>query len=147
MSDRWQERESEAQQKLAALSFLVGVWHGEGTAGGQPIRGRLTATMRLGETFLEVCEQLYLPDGTLDHEDICFYRYDASQQQLRVLQMVQPAWTAERPVVVLEGGGMRWFDGPLGPQVSLTPSPDGLTVTVRLPDAAQPAVELHYRHA
>ncbi|MFT5683711.1 MAG: hypothetical protein ACI8RZ_004643 [Myxococcota bacterium] len=147
MSDRWQKREDVARQQLAALSFLVGEWEGSGTAGGQPIRGRLSATMRLGETFLEVREQLFLPNGTLDHEDICFYRYDTSQEQLRVLQMVQPAWTAERPVVLLDGGGLRWFDGPLGPQVSLTPTQGGLTVMVRLPDVSQPAVELHYRHA
>jgi hypothetical protein len=147
MIDQWQDREDTARRELAALSFLVGEWQGEGVADGQPIRGHLSATLRLRETFLEVRERLTLPDGTLDHEDICFYRYDASQQQLRVVQMVAPAWTVERPVVLLPGGGLRWFDGPLGPQVSLTPTSGGLTVLVRLPDASQPAVELHYRHA
>jgi len=146
MSASWQQRETESQRKLAALSFLLGEWIGEGSAEGRPVRGHLSAALRLGDTFLEVRETLTAADGTLDHEDICFYRYDSSQQQLRVLQMVQPAWTAERPVL-LSDGGLRWFDGPLGPQVSLRPTETGLLVTVRLPDAPEPVVELRYRHA
>ena len=147
MGASWQQRESETRQQLAAVSFLVGEWIGEGVADGQPIRGHLRAALALGDTFLEVRETLTRPDGTLDHEDICFYRYDVTQQQLRVLQMVQPAWTAERPVVVLREGGLRWFDGPLGPQVSIRPIDAGLQVTVRLPDASEPIVQLRYRHA
>lgn len=146
MGTSWQQREDESRKQLAALSFLIGDWIGEGSAEGRPIRGTLSAALTLGDTFLEVRETLTQPDGTLDHEDICFYRYDASQQQLRVLQMVQPAWTAERPVVLSEGG-LRWFDGPLGPQVSLRPIATGLLVTVRLPNVTEPVVELHYRHA
>ena len=62
--------------------------------------------------------------------------------------MVAPAWTAERPVVPLEGGGLRWFDGPLGPQVSIVPEGDDvLVVTVRLPNAPAPLVQLRYRRA
>ena len=147
MGEDWQQREERARGALAPLSFLVGEWVGEGVASGQPIHGRLTAKLQLGDTFLEVRETLRLPDGTLDHEDICFYRYDTHNQQLRVLQMVQPAWTAERPVVLLESGGLRWFDGPLGPQVAIQPDGDGLLVTVRLPDTPAPLVELRYRHA
>ena len=147
MDTSWQQRELTSREQLAALSFLIGEWTGEGLANGKPIRGHLSAAMALGDTFLEVRETLTQPDGTLDHEDICYYRYDSEQQQLRVLQMVSPAWTAERPVLLLSEGGLRWFDGPLGPQVSLRPTATGLLVTVRLPDTPQPVVELHYRHA
>lgn len=147
MSGSWQQREKESREQLSSLSFLIGEWVGEGSAEGRPIRGHLKAALVLGGTFLEVRETLTQPDGTQDHEDICFYRYDTQQQQLRVLQMVQPAWTAERPVVLLGEGGVRWYDGPLGPQVSLRPTDTGLLVTVRLPDTTEPVVELHYRHA
>ena len=147
MDTSWQQLEKTSREQLSALSFLIGEWIGEGIADGRPIHGHLIAAMVLGDTFLEVRETLTRTDGTLDHEDICYYRYDTSQQQLRVLQMVAPAWTAERPVLLLREGGLRWFDGPLGPQVSICPTATGLLVSVRLPNTPQPVVELRYRHA
>jgi len=146
--DDWQARTRAAQQGLAPLGFLIGRWAGEGHSHGEPVTAILTVRPCLGETFVEAREQMFTADGTLDHEDISFYRYDDREGHLRVRQLMAPAHISERMVLPRPDGGIRWYEGPLGVQVHFIPGPDGsLTEKVVLPLQSAPAVLLTYRRA
>ncbi len=132
------------QQRLAPLAFLLGNWRGEGMSDGAPLTGRLLARHILSQTFIEVRETLTDAAGVLDHEDLCLYRFDPQCEQVRVVQFQAPAWSMERPVVALPGGGVRWYDGPLGPQVVLRPDGEALRITVTLPGAPEPVMWMRY---
>lgn len=132
---------------LAPLSFLIGRWSGHGESHGAPLHATLTVTPVLEGSFLEAREHLRgAPGEGVDHEDICFYRYDAREEQLRVQQLTAPAHSREWLVVPLPEGGIRWYEGPLGVRVELRPLPDGaLSEEVFLPLEDRPATQIRYQ--
>lgn len=130
------------------MHFLVGNWQGSGQAHGEPITATLHARLCLADTFLEATEHLFDASGALDHEDICFYRYDEREGHLRVRQLTVPALHAERMVLPLPEGGIRWYEGPLGIQVFFIPQPDGsLVERVFLPLQDRPAITIRYQRS
>ena len=142
----WQARTRNAQTRLEPLRFLLGRWSGTGTSHGEPITASLSVQLRLSGTFVEAHERLLDASGALDHEDISFYRYSSTEDQLRVRQMMVPALLSERMVLVLPEGGIRWYEGPLGVQVYFEPQPDGtLAERVFLPMQKHPAVTIRYQ--
>lgn len=142
----WDARTRQAQAGLTPLRFLLGRWRGAGHSHGAPISATLEVRLCLGGTFIEARETLYDADGALDHEDISFYRFDAREGHIRVRQMMAPALLSERLVLPLpDGGGVRWYEGPLGVQVFFSPTPDGgLKERVLLPLQSEPAVVIAY---
>ena len=142
----WEARAREAQTRLTPLHFLLGHWLGAGTSHGDPITASLSVQLRLSGTFVEASERLLDASGALDHEDISFYRYSSTEDQIRVRQMMVPALLSERIVLVLPEGGIRWYEGPLGVQVYFRPQPDGtVQQQVFLPQQQTPAVTIRYQ--
>ena len=126
--------QNDSAQALDFLDFMIGHWQGEGKHGDASLTGVLTVQRRLGGTFLEAHECLRNERGNLDYEDVTIYRYNASDQHLRVLQLVAPAWTSERFAFPLtDGPGVRWFGGPHVPTVVIRLEGAVLVSTVHHP--------------
>lgn len=148
MAERtWDERAQIAREALVPLRFLFGTWEGVGGDPQAPLRGRLEVAARLGETWVEARETLWDSAGQVDHEDICFYRFDPMSEQLVVTQYTAPAWS-QNQLVVPTPAGCRWVGNPLGPRVELrTEGPDLLIVEVWEPFAGAPGHRMVYRRS
>ncbi len=140
----WDRYEAVTRAALDRLAWLEGRWSGEGSSYGRPLRGTLVARRILGDTLLEVRETLRLPDGTLDYEDVAFYRYEPAERGWKVTHIQAPAWVRERVVLLDDGGGLRWLAGPEEPVVRLRLDGEALVVEVRFPGQEAPASAMRY---
>lgn len=135
-----------AQTMLQPLHFLLGSWQGSGVSHGEAVTATLNVRLCLSGTFVEATEVLRSSSGEVDHEDISFYRYDDREGHLRVRQLMPGAIEAERMVLSLPTGGIRWFEGPVGVHVHFVPQPDGtLLEKVFLPFQESASLTLHYQ--
>ena len=143
----WSQRVAAIQAGVRPLRFLAGTWTGEGTSEGEPVRGRLVASLVLDDTFLECSEQLFTATGELDHEDRVVYRYDIENQTLRALHLQAPGWVTERHVDLLsEGTGFVWSGGPTLPRVVVRQlDAQEVQVEVWLPGEATATTRMLYR--
>ncbi|MEL6344191.1 MAG: hypothetical protein AAFV53_13810 [Myxococcota bacterium] len=146
--DDEQRRIAQAREKMAPLQFLTGRFTGTGNSHGTPLTGTLVAEWILSGTALQVRERLHTVDGILDHEDLSIYWYKAADQLLWVQQLTAPGVWSSRPVLVLSNGGVRWYDGPDGPQVILRPEPeDVVSIEVFFPGGHEAAITMRYHRA
>lgn len=137
------DRSSVVREGLRPAHFLVGDWVGAGQSYGQGVQVRLRARLAMDHSFVEVAEVQRDATGQIEHEDRCLYRFDPVEKQLRVHHFSPVGQVSEVLVVALEGGGLRWYAGPLAPSVTFRPGPqDTLRVQVRLPDEPAAAADL-----
>lgn len=122
-------------KSLLPLRFVLGTWIGEGHSFGQVLRGKLTAKLRLQNTFMEIEEQLFLSDGTLDYEDSAWVGFDDTQNRLSVTHFMAPA-TIERKLVLLNSAGFYWWVGPTAPIVYFIDAKPNLHVQIISSDEA-----------
>lgn len=132
----WEQRLEKARAGLAPLRGLCGDWEGTGTAHGAPITSALRVRERLD--MIEAHEQ------TGDHEDICFYRFDPEQGQLRVLHLMAGATIEEHPIEPTDSGFV-WVTPPLSPAVDWSRTADGWRCEVVWPGRRRPEVVVVYR--
>lgn len=140
MSEDWERQFVVARSGLAPALVLVGGWSGEGIAHGEPVTAALDVRAVLQGTSIEVQERVG------DHEDVCYYRFDASTGQLRVLHLMAPAIVNEYAVEP-SLDGLVWVTPPSAPAVvwSYDPLGDVLTSEVYWPDQRSPEVRIRYR--
>lgn len=143
----WDERGTLCSRQLDPVRFLVGAWEGRGESRGEAVRARFVVRDRFEGTFLVLEETLWTLDGALEHEDLAVLRYDPDAEILRVTHYMARAWVSEQLVRPLpEEPGCFWFAGPFAPRVELRPvGPDGLRVTVRLPEEDRLDTAIDYR--
>ncbi len=114
---------------LEPLRFLVGEWVGTGISHGEPVRGRMRATLEVDQTFLMTRETGIAADGTVDFEDLAIYRWEGAEQTLKVRHMQAPGTAQEyhvEPVTVPDApDGVQWNAGPFSPRVLLRPDGHG----------------------
>ena len=123
----------QSNQKLRSLSFILGRWKGQGKTLGQPVIGSLEATMRCQNTFIEIQEKLFLPDGTLDYEDSAWVSFNNAQERLAVTHFMPPA-TIERKLAIINATGFYWWTVPAAPIVHFINQQKELRINVVLPD-------------
>lgn len=141
----WEERGRRAQAGLLPVRFLEGSWVGEGETRGEAVTARLEVRRCLSETYLEARETLTTGGGDLEHEDVCFYRYDPDNMVIKVTQHTAFAWTTES-LVQPEAWGARWYSGPFSPRVEWRlEAVDRLVEMVFDPEEADPSLVIRYR--
>lgn len=135
----WEQQGRLSRAGLAPALVLVGDWVGDGHAHGEPVVATLTVRAVLGGTQIEVWERVG------EHEDVCFYRFDAATGQLRVLHLMAPALVAEYPVEA-SVDGLVWVTPPSTPAVvwSYDPLGDALVSEVYWPDQRVAEVRIRY---
>ena len=137
-----------AAEALSFLDFMIGKWSGQGQHQNEAITGKLTVRRRLQGTFLEAHEILRNALNEVDYEDITIYRYSPTDQHLRVMQLVAPAWTSERFAFPLpDGPGVRWFGGPSVPTVIIRPDGDKILSVVHHPTTHSVESWMRYQRA
>lgn len=130
---------------LDVLGFLVGAWRAEGTMHGVPVRGRTVVQPILGGAFLSVHETILRPDGSVDYEDLCLYRYNPVDRDIWVHHFSPPHAHESYQVLPLEGGwGFHWVNNSSpGPFVRLLRG-EPWSVEVWHPDGGGPEVVMRY---
>ncbi len=141
----WQARTSLCLEGLDPLRFLVGRFEGRGTDSGEPILATAHGRLLLDGSWLELRERLLGPDGDLLYEDFALYRFDPTEEGLRVLHFMERAWHAQYPVHVDADGAAHWTTGPVGPRVRLEATEDGWCSRVTMPGDDAPTTALNYR--
>ena len=122
-----------AQQKLKPLEWIIGQWHGQGQAQGNPIYGVLHASLRLENSFLVISEALFDANEQLIHEDCTWCFWQPTQQHL-IAQQFMPIGQTEQRIISVKETAMTWWAGPASPVVNLMLNPQGLLVQVVGPD-------------
>jgi hypothetical protein len=140
----WQARTDSCRERLRPIGFLLGRFEGRGTDSGQPVLAQATGALLLDGSWLELRERLLSPEGELLYEDFALYRYDPSEEGLRVLHFMERAWHSQYPVHLDELGNLHWTTGVGGPRVLIQPAEAGWSSRVTLPDEEQPTVVLDY---
>ena len=140
----WERRADSARHGLRPLRFLLGQWQGSGVDAGQPIQARASGQLLLDSSWLRLHERLMDAAGEPLHEDFTLYRFDPSEEGLRVLHFMERAWCRQYPARIDAQGALHWTTGPAGPRVVLAPHERGWRSTVQLPGDAQPSVSLSY---
>jgi hypothetical protein len=141
----WQARDQRCRDALEPLGFLVGRFEGRGLDSGEPVRCEAVGELRLDGSWLELRERLLDPEGDLLYEDFALYRFDPTEDGLRVLHFMGRAWHSQYPVHLEERGALRWTTGVGGPGVRLEATEQGWRSQVTLPDEQEPTVVLEYR--
>ena len=108
-----------AAQSLQPLHQFIGEWQGKGQSFAQPIIAKLSISLHLQQTFLEIREQLYTISGELDYEDRSWISYDDRQNQLVVTQLIVPG-IVDRKICIADEHGCRWWKSPQDPIVFLS---------------------------
>jgi hypothetical protein len=135
----WEARLALARERLAPALIMTGTWAGDGHAHGEPVTASLRVRPVLGDTVLEVWEQVG------EHEDLSLYRFDPDDGQLKVLHLMAGA-LAEHPVE-LTPDGMVWVTPPDQPSVVWTLLGADLQSEVVWPGQRVAEVLLRYRRA
>ncbi len=129
---------AETRTGLARLQFLCGRWRGEGHSLGEPVWAEMTATLEVSGCVLLTREQALGPDGRplageAGHADLAVYRWESSEQTLKVRHMQAPGVVQEYHVEPRDpadpGAGVRWNAGPFSPRVVLAPVDENTLVT------------------
>ena len=134
---------NEPEKSLRPLAFIIGEWAGEGQSFGQPIKGHLQAKRRFQNTFIQIEEKLFLPDGSLDYEDCSWIGLDPAQNRLSVTHFMAPA-TIERKLLLLNETGFYWWVGPTDPIVWFTSVDHNLRIRVTSTND-EVLGEMHYK--
>ena len=120
---------NDPEKSLLPIKFILGEWKGEGQSFGQPITGHLRAQLRFRNTFIQLEEKLFQPDGALDYEDSSWIGLDSAQNRLSVTHFMAPA-TIERKLLILNETGFYWWVGPTAPIVWFTSVDRNLRIRV-----------------
>lgn len=143
----WEERGSRAREGLLPMRFLEGTWVGEGETRGEPVRARLVVVRCFQDTYLEARETLMDASGEVQHEDVCFYRFDPENMVVKVTQHMAHAWTSDS-LVQPEPWGARWYSGPFSPRVEWRLlAADRMVEEVYDPEESEPSLSITYRRA
>lgn len=141
----WHARAHCCREGLLPLAFLVGEFEGRGTDSGQPVLAEASGRLLLDGSWLELKERLLTAGGVLLYEDFALYRFDPSEDGLRVLHFMERAWHTQYPVHVDHEGALHWTTGVGGPRVVLRATEQGWGSQVTLPGEDEPTVVLDYR--
>ena len=140
----WTSQRPSNEEALAGIRFLIGTWHGSGSSHGQPIAGRLTNRFIAEGGFVEQREEL-LEDGLVVHEDLAIYRWDVTNQSLRVQHFAPPGVVTDAYVMLdSQRTGLRWVAGPAAARVEIWLDQDDLCLEVYLPGDSEPAQTMRY---
>ena len=140
----WNSQQKVIQEALAGLRFLIGRWQGGGSSHGEAIEGRLTNRFIAEGGFIEQREELF-ENGVVVHEDLAIYRWDDTNQSLRVQHFAPPGVVNDAYVILdNERSGLRWVAGPGAPRIEIWPEQDGLCLEVFLPGSTEPAQTMRY---
>lgn len=93
---------------------------------------------------MELIDQVLDEEGNVTWEDRTLYRYDPTEEGIRVIHLLPVGDRKEYPVRLLEPG-IAWVTGPAGPRVELVPSGEGWTSRVTLPGRRAPDIVLQYQ--
>ena len=140
-------KDSQAARALLPMYFILGEWEGEGSSFGQSLYGKLHAYLRFQDSFLCIEEQLFLPCGSLDYEDMSICSWSSIQNSIVTTNLSAPAQVHQKLVICSpETSSFRWWSAPNASVVyfSLTEA-KLLEVVVELPDTEQPASKMLYR--
>ena len=144
MSTDWNSLRKSIDEALAEIGFLMGVWQGQGTSHGEPVSGRLTIRLIADGGFMEQREEL-LEGGAVVHEDLAIYRWDATNQSLRVQHFAPPGVVNDAYVLLdSERPGLRWVAGPGAARVEIWPESNVLHLHVFLPGSPEAVQKMRY---
>lgn len=130
---------------LDVLAFMIGVWRVEGEMHGEVVRGRTVIGPLLDGALLSMHETIFRPDGGVDYEDLCLYRFNSVEADLAVHHFTPPYTHNEYKVLPLEQvPGFHWVH-------TTTPGPfvrvlrgEPWMVEVWHPDGRAPEVVMRY---
>ena len=130
---------------LDVLGFMIGVWRVQGVMHGEAVVGRAVIQPALEGALLSMHETIFRPDGAIDYEDLCLYRFDPAEADLAVHHFTAPYGHAEHKVLPLEQGrGFHWVHKTTpGPFVRVLRG-EPWSIEVWHPDGRAPEIVMHY---